>query len=117
MEQLAAWHRNPYSIPLSSASPGSPMARCGDYNFLTIITLPKSLFILTWSNLGFPQAAVSSPLTIFPLAPCRTTYLISNRLAAMMMMILVMMMMVMMTKVMMMVMNLSHRSTGTGHPT
>ena len=26
MEQLAAWHRNPYSIPLSSA-PGSPMAR------------------------------------------------------------------------------------------
>ena len=31
MEQLAAWHRNPYSIPLSSASPGSPMARCGDY--------------------------------------------------------------------------------------
>ena len=31
MEQLAAWHRNPYSIPLSSASPGSPMARCRDY--------------------------------------------------------------------------------------
>ena len=74
---------------------------------------------MTWSNLGFPQAAVSSPLTIFPLAPCRTTYLISNRLAAMviMMMVMIIVMMVMMTKVMMMVMNLSHRSTGTGHLT
>ena len=76
---------------------------------------------MTWSISGFPQAAVSSPLTIFPLAPCRTTYLISNRLAAMVimmiMMVMIIVMMVMMTKVMMMVMNLSHRSTGTGHLT